>query len=302
VGSGGTLAHRLAPSGKRILLFERGDWLPREKDYWSSKAVFVDAKYRADETWHDKAGNAFYPGIQYCVGGKTKFYGAALLRLRSEDFGELRRQHGVDPTDPPASREYPYPSVIIEPRLEKMYDGLRTHGYQPFPLPVGVLLEERDGKTLPNSRCICCNTCDGFPCLVHGKSDAEVLCVRPALELPNPDPAICLTARVKRPGDLFLGDQRELRLSHDDPGAQAPYEKLLGDALVGNPALFANEQGVEAAWAALGEVLVNHDPVIAYPPGSWGPAEAAKLVPGGWDQISVERAPQSKPEASAADR
>jgi hypothetical protein len=59
-----------------------------------------------------------------------------------------------------------------------------------FPLPVGVLLEERDGKTLPNSRCVCCNTCDGFPCLVHGKSDAEVLCVRPALELPKPDPAI----------------------------------------------------------------------------------------------------------------
>ena len=110
------------------------------------------------------------------------------------------------------------------------------------------------------------------------------------------------TARVKRPGDLFVGDQRELRLTHGDLGTEAPYEKLLSDALTGNPALFANEQGVEAGWAALGEVLVNHDPVIAYPPGSWGPAEAAKLVPGGWDQISVERAPQSKPEASAADR
>jgi choline dehydrogenase-like flavoprotein len=149
VGSGGTLAHRLAPSGKRILLLERGDWLPREKDNWSSKAVFVDAKYRADETWHDKAGNAFHPGIQYCVGGKVKFYGAALLRLRSEDFGELRHhrgispswpltyedfepyytqveelyqvhgQHGVDPTDPPASREYPYPPVTIEPRWRR---------------------------------------------------------------------------------------------------------------------------------------------------------------------------------------
>jgi glucose-6-phosphate 1-dehydrogenase len=131
----------------------------------------------------------------------------------------------------------------------------------------------------------------------------------PALATPShlrfrlePDPAISLTARVKRPGDLFVGDQRELRLTHGDLETEAPYEKLLGDALTGNPALFANEQGVEAAWAALGEVLVNHDPVIPYQPGSWGPAEADQLVPGGWDQISVEIAPQPKPEATAADR
>lgn len=79
---GGTLAHKLAPSGKKILLLERGDYLLREKDNWSTKAVFLDSKYKAHEEWHDKDGKPFHPGIQYYVGGNTKFYGAALLRFR----------------------------------------------------------------------------------------------------------------------------------------------------------------------------------------------------------------------------
>ena len=87
---GGTLAYHLAPSGKRILLLERGGYLPREKDNWDSRAVFVESKYRAKETWYDKDGKAFYPGIQYYVGGNTKVYGAALLRFRERG---LRRSH-----------------------------------------------------------------------------------------------------------------------------------------------------------------------------------------------------------------
>ena len=90
---GGTLAHRLAPSGKRILLLERGDFLTREKENWDSRAVFVDSRYKAKETWHDKAGKPFQPGIHYYVGGNTKVYGAALLRFRKEDFGEIKH-HG----------------------------------------------------------------------------------------------------------------------------------------------------------------------------------------------------------------
>jgi choline dehydrogenase-like flavoprotein len=62
---GGTLAYHLAPSGKRILLLERGDYLPRERDNWNSTAVFIDAKYRAKEPWLDKDGKTFLPGIQY---------------------------------------------------------------------------------------------------------------------------------------------------------------------------------------------------------------------------------------------
>jgi choline dehydrogenase-like flavoprotein len=83
---GGTLAYHLSGSGKRILLLERGGYLPREKANWDSRAVFVESRYRAKETWYDKDGTKFAPGIQYYVGGNTKVYGAALLRFRPEDL------------------------------------------------------------------------------------------------------------------------------------------------------------------------------------------------------------------------
>ena len=103
VGSGaggGTLAHRLAPSGKRVLLLERGDWLPREPQNWDAKAVFVDNRYVSKDTWFDSEGKAFQPQIHYFVGGATKFYGAALYRLRERDFGELKHHGGISPAWP----------------------------------------------------------------------------------------------------------------------------------------------------------------------------------------------------------
>src|SRR6516225_9484513 len=158
---GGTLAYRLAPTGKRILLLERGDFLPRERDNWDPTAVFVQSKYKAQETWYGKDGRSFHPGIHYYVGGNTKFYGAALFRLRKEDFGEILHhggispawpigyadfepyyseaerlyhvhgEHGVDPTEPPASRPYPHSPVSHEPRIQELCDGLRARGYHP---------------------------------------------------------------------------------------------------------------------------------------------------------------------------
>src|ERR1700685_3149270 len=86
---GGTLAHTLAPTGKRILILERGSYLPQEKKNWNSNAVFNAGKYTSPETWIDKNGKTFHPGIHYFVGGNTKMYGAALLRMRPRDFGEL---------------------------------------------------------------------------------------------------------------------------------------------------------------------------------------------------------------------
>jgi|SRR5579875_90287 len=208
---GGTLAHRLAPSGKRILLLERGEFLPRERDNWNAATVFVHAKYQAKETWYDRYGRDFHPGIYYWVGGNTKMYGAALFRLRKEDFGEIKHhdgispawplsyeefepyyseaeqlyqvhgQHGVDPTDPPASKPYPHPPISNEPRIEELAEALRREGYHPFPLPVGALLKEEGGKPRFDSACVRCDAFDGFPCLVNGKADAQIICVEPAL-------------------------------------------------------------------------------------------------------------------------
>lgn len=212
---GGTLAYHLAASGKRILLLERGGWLTREKDNWNSHAVFIESKYRARESWYDNDGNVFQPGIHYYVGGNTKFYGAALLRFRKEDFGEIRHhgglspgwplsyedfepyytkaerlyqvhgEHGVDPTEPEASAPYLHPPVSHEPRIQALHDDLRRRGFHPFPLPLGITLDEENGQPKRTSRCIRCSTCDGFPCLVNAKADSQVVCVEPALEYPN---------------------------------------------------------------------------------------------------------------------
>src|SRR5262245_14175199 len=209
---GGTLARTLAPTGKRILILERGDWLKREALNWDPKAVFVENRYISPDTWFDSNGKGFQPQVHYYVGGATKMYGAALYRLRREDFGELRehdgispawpisyeelepfytkaeqmyRVHGlrgVDPTEPPASAPYPYPPVSNEPRIEQLFNDLKAAGFHPFPAPCGVMLDE---PHMENSTCIRCQTCDGFPCLVHAKADAEVIGVRPALSYPN---------------------------------------------------------------------------------------------------------------------
>jgi choline dehydrogenase-like flavoprotein len=209
---GGTLALRLAPTGARILLLERGDYVRREPDNWSSRAVNVDAKYHTKEVWHTADGHPLHPHTHYYVGGNTKFFGAALFRLRAQDFGELRHagglspawpvgydefepyyaeaeriyhvhgERGADPTDPPASGPYPHPPVSHEPRMQQLHDDLVRAGRRPFHVPLGIMLDEQSPVT---SRCIRCGTCDGYACLVQAKSDAQVCGVDPALQHPN---------------------------------------------------------------------------------------------------------------------
>lgn len=213
---GGTMAWRLAKTGKRILLLERGGYLPRERENWDAKAVFVDARYQTKEIWYNSEGRSFHPGLHYFVGGNSKVYGGVLLRLRERDFDEIRHPdgispawplkydvfepyyqwaeelfhvhglHGDDPTEPPWTKPYAYPPVSNEPRIQQLWDGLKREGHHPFHLPVGVLMDERDGKVTPQSPCIRCNAFDGYPCLANGKADAQIMCVDPALrEHPN---------------------------------------------------------------------------------------------------------------------
>ena len=92
VGSGaggGTMAQALAGSGARILVMERGGYIPREPENWDPAAVWQQLRYRTAEHWVDGAGAGFRPYTHYCVGGNTKFWGSVLYRLRREDFGEL---------------------------------------------------------------------------------------------------------------------------------------------------------------------------------------------------------------------
>ena len=209
---GGTLASKLAPFGKRILLLERGDYVSREKDNWDSRAVNVEGKYQTKEKWQDKDGKELHPHTNYNVGGNTKFYGSALFRLRREDFGEIKHAGGVspawpisyddlepyytqaesmyyvhgtrgeDPTDPGSKSPYPHPAVSHEPRMQQLSDDFAQQGLKPFHVPLGIMLDEEKRR---ESKCIRCNTCDGFPCLVNAKADAQTCGVDPALAYPN---------------------------------------------------------------------------------------------------------------------
>ncbi|MGO9461702.1 MAG: GMC oxidoreductase [Rhodomicrobium sp.] len=235
---GGTMAWRLAKTGKRILLLERGGYLPRERENWDSQAVFVDARYQAKETWYSSNGESFHPGLHYFVGGNSKVYGGVLLRLRERDFDEVRHPDGIspawplkyeafepyyqaaeelyhvhglrgeDPTEPPSGLPYAYPPISHEPRIQELFDGLKREGHHPFHLPAGILLDERDGKALPHSACIRCNAFDGYPCLTNGKADAQIICVDPALsEHPN------LTLLTDTYVEKLLTDSRGRRIS-----------------------------------------------------------------------------------------
>jgi choline dehydrogenase-like flavoprotein len=209
---GATTAARVAETGKRVLMLERGDFLPRERDNWDSHAVFGNAKYTADETFYDLHDRPFRPELHYCVGGNSKVYGAALFRLLPGDFRAVRHpngvapawplsyediepyyvraehlfwvhgKHGEDPFAGTSSQDYEHPPVQHEPRIQQLSDGLEKVGLHPFHLPLGVQLDQ-DAHGLPtrDSPCIRCDRIDGFPCLVGAKADAEWAVVRPAL-------------------------------------------------------------------------------------------------------------------------
>ncbi len=214
VGSGpggASLAQRLAPSGKRILILERGDYLKKETGNWSSQVVFVEGRYQATETWTGRDGETFHPGLHYCVGGNSKVYGAALLRLRERDFEavvhgdgispawplpyaafepyyaeaealfHVHGQRGEDPSEPPASTPFPHPPVSHEPRIARLDAQLRAQGLSPFHLPLGILLDEHGGRPTKASPCIRCDAFDGFPCPLDAKADAQVVCIDPML-------------------------------------------------------------------------------------------------------------------------
>ena len=266
---GGPLALRLAQAGKRILILERGPFLPQEKLNWSTSAVFLSSRYHTRETWQDKDGKDLHPQQAYFVGGQTKVYGAAMFRMRAEDFGIIRHQGGVspawpigyadlepyyteaeelfhvhgdlgaaaptvaggfgsqfDPTEPFHSKPYPFPAFANEPRMQAIEDGVRALGVNTFPIPLGLKL---NAATPAESKCVRCDTCDGYPCLVHAKSDADINCIRQILHLPNV--TLMTNSRVLRlisnpAGTAVVAVEvehtgRQLHRS-SEPGAQVP--------------------------------------------------------------------------------
>jgi choline dehydrogenase-like flavoprotein len=207
---GGTLARKLAPTGKKILILERGDYIPREKENWDTEEVFLKARYKAKENWTDKDGKSFHPGIHYCVGGNTKVYGAALLRMREQDFDEVKHHGGIspawdikyndlasyyleaeklysvhglrgsDPTEPAETNPYSLPPLEHEPRIQELFDDIKKLGLKPFPLPIGFKNGAENGESK-----VVLDRFDGFPDPTESKADAHVVGIKEALKYAN---------------------------------------------------------------------------------------------------------------------
>ncbi|MBD2326171.1 GMC family oxidoreductase [Alkalinema sp. FACHB-956] len=189
---GGTLAAKLAPTGKKILILERGDFMPLEEQNRSNVDIFKRERYHAPEQWYDNYGEPFSPQMNYAIGGNTKIYGAVLTRFRAQDFEAVKHQSGVspewgvkyadfepyyteaerlykvhgqvgaDPTEPPHSQDYPFPAIDHDPQMAAIVETLTQQNLHPAPLPLG-LTRQTDDPT----------------------NDSEVSGIVPALQHPN---------------------------------------------------------------------------------------------------------------------
>ncbi|MCX6319031.1 MAG: GMC family oxidoreductase [Bacteroidetes bacterium] len=212
-GSGGsTIAWKLAETGKKILILERGDFIPKEKANWDPHEVVTKGRYRPSEMWYDGNDQPFKPYIHYAVGGNSKMYGAALFRFRETDFKAVKHyggvspewplqyedyepyyeeaeqlyqvhgERGIDPSEPWANAPYPHPPLSYEPLILELEQQLKAIGLKPFPLPMGVKLPQDFSST---EAPVILENFDGFPDPTDSKADAQVSCLRPALRNKN---------------------------------------------------------------------------------------------------------------------
>lgn len=209
---GGTLAYKLASTGKRILILERGDFIPKEVENWNPREVYTKGRYRPAENWYDKDNKPFAPFTHYCVGGNTKVYGAALLRLRETDFGEVQHVDGaspawplpyeafepyytmaeqlysvhgtrhLDPTEPFCSAPYPFQAMPAEPDMKALYEHIEMLGHRPAPIPIGIRLPQDSRKASDASTP---SLFDGYPDPTGAKADSHVVGIRSAVMQDN---------------------------------------------------------------------------------------------------------------------
>ena len=283
---GGAVARQLAGSGAKVLILERGDFMPDEPQNSDAEAIFVQARYKTREEYQDEAGHRYRPGQYYYVGGHTKFYGTAMFRFRESDFREVahedgtspawpisyadlepfytqaerlfgvRGQAGLDPTEPPRGAPYDHAAVPHEPVIADMAGRLAGQGLRPFHMPSAIDFG-------PGGSCRRCGTCDAFICRFGAKGDGESRLIRPLLN--HPDVTLWTGARVTRliaGGDGRIGaaeverDGRTLRV-------EAPLFVLSAGAI--NSALIllrsadeAHPQGLANRSGVVGRYLMNH--------------------------------------------
>ncbi|MDQ2064954.1 GMC family oxidoreductase [Xinfangfangia sp. CPCC 101601] len=292
---GATLAAALAPSGRRIVILERGARLMDRPEARDPDAIFRRGFFKPKELWKDASGQEFEPGNYACVGGNSKFYGAVLTRYRAEDFAPLQHMGGRtpgwpigyadlepyyskaeqlyrvrgedganDPSEPPHSARYPYPPVPDEPDVAALRKALAAQGLHPTALPVGVDIEAWL-KRAPT-------TWDAFPCTTGAKSDAESCGLAEALKYPN---VTLLTetrvVRVLSEGRRVTGVEVERQRKREV--MSAPVICLCAGAVMSAALLLASAnaehpQGLANSSDQLGRNFMNHNltGVVAWNP------------------------------------
>lgn len=205
---GGIISRALTESGRRVLIAERGHRLPSEPQNWDATEVFLKNRYKNAGTWVDAKNSKFSPGVHYYVGGNTKVYGASLIRFREFDFEEFQMPDGISPAwpfsyrelepyyakaekylrvrgkkgddafDPYRSDDYAFEPLEHDAYMENFSKKLKKQGLHPYHASMGVDFGH-------GGSCIRCITCDGYPCKIGAKNDAETCGVNPALATGN---------------------------------------------------------------------------------------------------------------------
>ena len=198
-GFGGALAaYALTQAGQRVLMLERGRWAHRDADDWNQRQILIGQRYRGPvpvdvKQYGARRFSQIYPNET--VGGKSVFYGGASLRLRATDFARwpfsyadlapyyeqaesLLGVHGTvgsDPCEPPGLQSYPFPAVELSAPARRLQQASDQLGYRPFPIPLAINFSDAQ-----RTRCVLCNTCDGFPCRIEAKNDLAATVLRHA--------------------------------------------------------------------------------------------------------------------------
>ncbi|MGB3338502.1 MAG: GMC family oxidoreductase [Devosia sp.] len=283
---GGSVARQIAGSGAKVLILERGDFLPNEPENSDVEAVYTQKRYRTHDEYQDESGHRYRPGQFYYVGGHTKFYGAAMFRFRERDFGKVahedgispawpisysdlepwydaaerlfgvRGQAGIDPTEPPRSAGYAHDAVPHEPIIAEMAVKLAKQGLRPFPNPVAIDFG-------PGGSCRRCGACDGFVCRYGAKGDGESRLIRPILD--HPDVTLWTKAQVTRLIPAPDGHIAAVELLRDGQMLRVQARMFVLSAGAINSALIllrsANEaypDGIANRSGVVGRYLMNH--------------------------------------------
>ena len=259
---GGTLAGKLAPTGLKILILERGDFMPQQEQNRTTVDIFKRERYHAPEQWYDQAGEPFSPQMNYAIGGNTKIYGSALLRMREQDFEQVTHQDGIspawcltysdfepyyteaeklyrvhgqangDPTAPPRSEGYPLPAIAHPPEMEKIYDAIAHQDLNPSPLPLGLTTESDDPSNDAETSGI-------TPALEHTnvtlKTQAQVVCLHT-----NPSGSMVKAVEAEISGQSYLFSANIVVLAC---GAINSAALLLRSANIQHPVGLANRSG-----------------------------------------------------------